>query len=89
MVAFILASDLKCYTVKRIEHRPKAHVVFFKFVSIDDKPDIRMDVKYMHLAEKGGNIYMISGVRCMNGVVMVSGVAEKEWEKFGERMTQD
>lgn len=89
MVAFILAGDLRCYTVKSIEHRPKTRIVLFEFVSIDDKPDIHMDMKYIKLADGGDNVYMISSVRCMNGVMMLSGVAEKELEKFGKKVTQD
>lgn len=89
MVAFILFEDLKHYTVKEISHYPKNHLVSFEFVSMNDKPDINMRIRYMKLAAVEDNIYMIGSVECANSSVMVTAVAEKALEKFGEITTRN
>jgi len=88
MVSFIMASELKYYIVESIRHYPKNHLVLFKLVSMEDNPDIHMRVRYMKVITSEDNIYMIGNVECMDKSIMISGVAQKELEKFGKIMTQ-
>jgi hypothetical protein len=75
--------------MRSVKHVPSERTVFFELVSIADKPDIRMSIRYMKLLDRRSSLYMVSSIRVEEPTVLISAMAEKDIESIGKKITQN